>query len=138
MRSGVVGGPGHVEGAVRAVRQTDVIVWICQFLDLVQDSLPPEVNTELVGELGQQRVAQLEGGHDDLQILGAQHGRHLTGEKGRVEDLLQQTGLGVDHHPQHGLQGRLPHPGSRTGRVDLQQYGEEDPGEFSCQLLSLI
>ena len=55
----------------------------------MQHALPAEVDTELVRQLGQQGLAELEGRHDDLEVLGAEHGRHLGGEEGGVEHLLE-------------------------------------------------
>ena len=104
----------------------------------MEDSFPPELDTELLRQLGQQRLTELQGRHDDLQVLGAQHGRHLTGEKGRIENLLQQTCLCVDNHPQHGLQSCLSHTRSGTGRVDFQQDRKQDPGQLGGQLLPLL
>ena len=97
----------------------------------MQDALPPEVDTELVRQLGQQGLSQLERRHDDLEVLRAEHGCHPGGEEGRVEDLLR----GHDH-PEHGLQSGVPHTRARAGRLDLDEDGEQDPGELGRQLPS--
>ena len=114
-----------------AVSYPDTVDWVSELLHLMKDAPPPEVDTELVRQLGQQGLSQLERRHDDLEVLRAEHGCHPGGEEGRVEDLLR----GHDH-PEHGLQSGVPHTRARAGRLDLDEDGEQDPGELGRQLPS--
>ena len=98
----------------------------------VINSQKRKVDVDKVRQLGQQGLTELEGGHNDLQVLGAEHSGHLGGKEGRIENLLQELRLCGHHHPEHGLQGGLSYPRTCTGGIDLQEDREQDPGELSC------
>ena len=64
--------PGHVQTRVQAALvTTDAVVRVRQLLYLVEDSFPPELDTELLRQLRQQRLTKLESRDNDLQILRA-------------------------------------------------------------------